>query len=96
MIIDLNFLFQIGSAKQKIRVQFESDALIVDYQQHGQNSCCFISLVSVFKSPSKFSAENKITAGTYDSLTNTIPDRIKFSNSIMSDQARKFCEQHLR
>ena len=40
-------------------------------------------------------AESSIETRIYAKLTDEIPDRIKISNSTMSDQARKFVEQDL-
>ena len=42
------FSVPIGAAKQTSQVQFDSDAPIVAYQQHDQNSCCLICLDYVF------------------------------------------------
>ena len=41
-------------------------------------------------------ASNSITTRIYESLKDSISDRIQFANPIMIDQARKFGEQHLR
>ena len=41
-------------------------------------------------------AENETATHIYASLTYAINDRIKFANSIVSNEARNFGEQHLR
>ena len=83
---------------KKSQVQFEADAPTVAYQQHDQNSCCMISLASFLNDSNKLFSVNAIPTFIYAFLidgVHEIPDRIKISNSIMLDQARKFGEKHL-
>ena len=78
------------------KAQFESDTPIVAYHQHDQKSYCLSTLASAFKVSNVLVAENTITTRIYAHLTDAIDDRIQLSNSIVSDQERKFGEQHLR
>ena len=54
------FYVPFGCENVTSHVQFELDAPIITYQQHGHNSCCFSSLASGLKSSKKLAAANSI------------------------------------
>ena len=80
--------------EQTSQVQFESDAPIMAYHIHDQNSCCFGSLASALKASNNFFAEISIPTCIYSSLTDAILDRIKFTNAIITYKGGKL-EQHI-
>ena len=86
----LHFSVTIGYAKHKSQVQFKSDSPIMSYRQHYQECICLSSLDSDFKIPNKLVGSNSISTRISMFLTVSIHDIIKFSNSIMEYQARKF------
>ena len=82
--------------KQNSQVQFDSVASIVVDQKHDQNSSFFSRLDSSFKYSNELVPANAIATRIYVSLTDEIAAIIKFANSILSDQAKYFGEQHIR
>ena len=84
-----SFYVPVGCAKFKSHVQYKSESPIVAYQQHDQNSCCFSSLSSAFKSSNQLAAANEITTRISSLLTREILDIAIFANAIMTEKTEE-------